>query len=319
MNQDNQIPSQITLTLRERIGTSRYWVMVVLILAGVFSLAFHALSSYKLQHSALLYILIPYSISLLIAWYRPYGKALTTGSAYLKHMISTLVVFFATSVLLREGFICVLFFLPIYIVVVTIGFVIYRFANRNKIHSTVLPGLIVIMSLEGTSPLATYPRETTVISEAVVALTIEQIHHNLGQAIDLQGKRHWFLQIFPMPERIESGPVYEGAVHRVHTRYQRWFFTNTHTGTAELLMTKVTPRHISAQIRSDTTYFSTYLGAKEIDVVLTPTDDSHTKVQLAIRFERRLDPAWYFHPLQRYAIKKMGEYTIEEVISRDRI
>ncbi len=305
-------------SLRKRIGATRFWVMSLLILAGAFSFAFHALSSYKMQHSALLYILVPYSLSLVIAWYRPYGKTATRWAAYRKHLVSALIVFFATSVLLREGFICVLFFLPIYIVFITFGFLIYHFAAGNKTYSTVLPGLIVILSLEGTNPLMTFPRETTVISEAIVELSLEQIHENLSKPIDLQGKRHWFLQLFPMPERIESGAIFEGAVHRVHTRYQRWFFTNTHTGTAELLMTNVTPKHINAEIRSDTTYFSTYLGAKEIDVVLTPITDTQTKVQFAFRFERKLDPAWYFHPLQRYAAKKMGQFTIQEVISRDR-
>lgn len=310
-------PVKQLATLRARIGRTRFWVVCLLVLTGIFSLAFHALSTYRLEHSALLYILIPYTISLVIAWFRPYGKPTNRWAAYRKHLVSSLIVFFATSVLLREGFVCVLFFLPIYIAIVTIGFSINHFAAGNKTYSTVVPGVILILSLEGTNPLLTFPRETSVISEATVSLSIQQIHQNLAKPINLDGKRHWFLQLFPMPEKIESGAVHQGAVHRVHTRYQRWFFTNTHTGTAELLFTKVTPNHISAQFQSDTTYFSTYLGAKEINLVLIPLGNKQTKVQFAFRFERKLDPAWYFHPLQRYAVLKMGEFTIQEIISRE--
>jgi len=277
--------SRAWLRLRQHVGASRLLVMTLLVLSGVFGVSFLGLRAVALEHSGLLYLLIPYSLSLALAWFKPYGKSSSVMRAYGKHLLSTLIVFLGTSILLQEGYICMLMFLPIYLAFVTIAFLIYGVTKRNRVYSTALPAMIIVLSMEGTMPFLTFERDTS-------------------------------LTIFPMPVKIEAGSLAQGDVHRVHTQYKRWFFTNVHEGVAEFEIVKVSDHHIQAKYKSDTTYFSSYLTAKEINIYLRPVSDNETVVSLSIDFERKLDPAWYFDPLQRYAVEKMAEFTIKEVINR---
>jgi hypothetical protein len=40
-------------------------------------------------------------------------------------------------------------------------------------------------------------------------------------------------------------------------------------------------------------------------------DASHTAVTWRIHFERQLDPAWYFAPMERAAVREAANYLIE--------
>ena len=43
---------------------------------------------------------------------------------------------------------------------------------------------------------------------------------------------------------------------------------------------------------------------------------SNDRISLRIDYRRNLDPAWYFHPLQQFAMGKMAEFFIEQVMVR---
>ena len=92
-------------------GFSLVELSIVLLIIGIVSLSIHALFIGGLGRSALLYMLIPYSVSLMIAAMRFDTVAETNGKKYLRHMMTALLIFLATSVVLREGFVCVIFFI----------------------------------------------------------------------------------------------------------------------------------------------------------------------------------------------------------------
>lgn len=52
-------------------------------------------------------------------------------------------------------------------------------------------------------------------------------------------------------------------------------------------------------------------------VDFTPLPDGRTKVALTVHYERALDPAWYFGPMQRFAVEQSAQYLIEQVIARN--
>ena len=56
--------------------------------------------------------------------------------------------------------------------------------------------------------------------------------------------------------------------------------------------------------------------AQQLPVALTPLDEGRTEISLRIDYRRNLDPAWYFHPLQQFAMGKMVEFFIEQVMVR---
>jgi len=124
------------------------------------------------------------------------------------------------------------------------------------------------------------------------------------------------IAIFPMPYRIDAGSLNAGDVHKIYTRYHRWFISNTHNGDAELIIKSVSDYNVKTEIRNDTTYFSTYLKTLGTEISLIPLSVGGTEIRLRIDFERRLDPAWYFQPIQKFAVSRMAELLIEEVMIR---
>jgi hypothetical protein len=299
----------------------KVWV-AVLVLIAVASIVIRLLFRYDFSHSALLYVAIPFLISLAIAAYRPPKSAEKWWHYYRDHTYAALIVFLGSSIVLFEGFVCVLFFMPIYFLVVSIGFLIawyHEIAKRrhSKTFVSVLPLLILATSLEGTSEKLSVDRTSQVTVSKVANLSPAEIMSNLAQPINLQKNRGWLISIFPMPYRIEAGSLKPGDVHRVHTRYHRWFVTNTHEGELHLQIVDVGPNRVSTRFIHDSTFFASYLSAKGTAIALNEIAPNKTEIVLRIDYERKLDPAWYFHPLQQYGVGQMAEFLIDEVMIRE--
>jgi hypothetical protein len=56
-----------------------------------------------------------------------------------------------------------------------------------------------------------------------------------------------------------------------------------------------------------------FLRWREIDVTWAPVDSVTTRVTWTVRYERGLDPAWYFGPMERYAVRLAAGYLIDSV------
>ena len=76
------------------------------------------------------------------------------------------------------------------------------------------------------------------------------------------------------------------------------------------------PNRLSTRVVHDTTFFSTYLSQIGSEVWLTPVGPNRTEITLRLDYRRNLDPAWYFHPLQQFAMREMAAFFIDEVLSR---
>jgi hypothetical protein len=228
----------------------------------------------------------------------------------------------ASSVVLFEGFICVLFFMPIYFFIVTLEFILgwanaTRAKRSGKINSTVIPILVVLLSMEGTSEFTTFNRHNTATATATTITSPEQVLNNLAAGFELPRSNNWMLGLFPMPHAIEAGSLVAGDVHRVHTRYHRWFFTNTHEGEIQLRINSVTPQRVTVSFIHDTSYFSSYVKLIGSEILISTDEQGLTHVSLAVSYERRLDPVWYFQPIQQYAMTTMAAHLIQEIMIRD--
>lgn len=309
-------------SLQQRFGKTRVNALAWIVLVGVASIAVRLLMAYDFDNSALLYVGIPYLIALAIVLYRPVKRNDKWWHRYRDHSLTALSVFLASSIVLFEGFVCVLFFLPIYFFIVSIAFVIGWIGATRKRRSTrtfafVLPVLIMATSLEGTSATLTVPRDSHVVVTKTANLSAAQVMHNIAQPFDLQKKRHWMLALFPMPYAIEAGSLNPGDVHYVRTRYHRWFVTNTHEGELHLQIVDVQPNKVRTRFVHDTTFFSSYLTPVATQITLTELSPAQTQIALRIDYRRKLDPAWYFHPLQQYGVAKMAGFLIDEVMIRE--
>jgi len=59
-------------------------------------------------------------------------------------------------------------------------------------------------------------------------------------------------------------------------------------------------------------------GQTALPEASSSTQTDQTEVALTIHYERRLDPAWYFAPMQEFAIGQSADYLIQSVIVREK-
>ncbi|MEM7460761.1 MAG: hypothetical protein AAF331_14945, partial [Pseudomonadota bacterium] len=150
------------------------------------------------------------------------------------------IIMLATSVILFEGFICVLMFMPIYYVIVSVGFGAEalmkknRDGKQNKLKASILPLAIALLALEGLSPSTSFERQNQVTRTVIVNASIADLKANMADEIDLSEQRHWFLSIFPLPVDVQAGTLDPGDVHKLEFIYKRWFFTNIDRGSGGL-------------------------------------------------------------------------------------
>ncbi|MEO0952326.1 MAG: hypothetical protein AAFY44_13505, partial [Pseudomonadota bacterium] len=74
--------------------------------------------------------------------------------------------------------------------------------------------------------------------------------------------------------------------------------------------------YVVTEFLEDTSYFSNYLEMQGTRIDLTPLDDGRTTITLQIAYTRLLDPAWYFGPIQRHAVSRMGDMLIDDIMVR---
>ena len=300
--------------------TARPVVFLILLIAAASLLARILLES-SLGTTSLLYVGVPFVVTLLLAISSRSNNP-RWQSKYWNGFRTTFLVLFACSIVLYEGFICVLMFLPIYLMVSAIAWIVeatWRGAEKRdrKIRVHILPILVVLASLEGTHDNLSFDRYNEVTATRVAQASIEDLRANLALPIDLDQTRSGVLGLFPMPYRVDAESMAPGTVHALHFRYYKWFVTNVHEGRMLLQIVENGPSHLVTRILDDTSYLSGYVRLHGTRIEFEALDSATTKVTLKVRFDRKLDPAWYFGPLEKMAINKTAEFLIDEVVIRD--
>ncbi len=300
---------------------ARKW-MTFLFICGAAALALRFLLDSRFGQSTLVYLLVPFVLSLAIYYFVPSATGDSTIARYLNHMRIMTVAFLLTSAFLFEGFICVLMFMPIYYVVVSIGFLVAGLASKKKpdhrdtFKAYALPAVFLVMVSEGLFPATTIPREQSVSYTAYSPLSIDQLKANMAQPVTFDAQRNWFLELFPLPDQIEAASLGEGDVHRLHFTYRRWLVTNSHRGEMHIRIAKVGEREIATEIIRNDSYLASYLQVHGTNIHFAPAAEGGTNIRLEVRSRRLLDPAWYFAPMQRFATKQSARFFIETIIAR---
>jgi|GEM_PF-663133 len=300
---------------------------ILLLVIGIASLTIRALLDSDFGRGTLLYILVPFVISLVLAFFTKSSENSALTYRYLNHLRIATIIFFATSIVLFEGFICVLMFMPIYYFFVSLGF-FFAWLTRDRSEESkdksldnifrvsVVPVLMLMLVSEGLIPNTTVERTGSATYVADSPLSITQLQSNMAKPIEFGSERHWFLQLFPMPDAVAAGSLNSGDVHKVHFTYKRWFFTNVHKGEMHIKIAKVTPEHVRTEITRNDSYLANYMDIGGTDIRFTPLPGGGTRVALTVRYERLLDPAWYFGPMQTVAAKQSAKQFLRDIIFR---
>lgn len=295
--------------------------ILILVIIGVISVLIRLLMEYNFDRSALLYVGIPFLIALTLLFVERPEPPHNWKRRYVNIIISSLVIMLGSSIILFEGFLCVVMFMPIYFFIILVTFLLEAFKRyRSNNHqgtkySHVLPVIILLSAFEGVVPEFSFEREYEVVSEKIIFANIADIKHQLKQPIELDKSRHWLLSLFPMPYDIDAETLVAGDVHTINFRYHRWFVTNTHEGRMKLEISEVEDNYIRTRFIEDTSYISNYLKLHGTEINLEALNNNKTKVTLRIQYHRFLDPVWYFGPLQEYAIALSAKFLLDEVIT----
>jgi len=293
------------------------WV-VMMTLTGIFVLSARFLMYTGTFHTGLLYIAIPYGLSLLLYYLTPYKKAETWKRRFWNNLRSFLIVMLASSAFLMEGYVCIIMAMPLFLIVILFSLLttfIWNTYGKKSPKSYLLPAVMIIASLEGTTPEFTFNRYNEVSYSRVVDLDIDTIKERIETPIKFQGNRHWILSIFPMPIYVGTVDWEKGHVRKYDFVYHRWFVTNTKAGSVDVVFEKVSDTHIRTSIK-DTSYIKGYMTLHGTEFELEPLNDRQTRVTLTVSFDRKLDPIWYYQPLERFAVEKGIKYFLSEVLSK---
>ena len=71
------------------------------------------------------------------------------------------------------------------------------------------------------------------------------------------------------------------------------------------------PASVAFTLASDSSYITHWLSWEDATVRWVPVDAGRTRVTWTLRYRRRLDPAWYFVPLERYGARLAAAYLVE--------
>lgn len=303
-------------------GPKPVWIRYLLVLGAVTLLTRLVLDS-RFATTSFFYCLVPYLVGVILYVFIPQPTGWTRTKRFARHLLATVVVMLASSALLFEGFICVLFAAPIYIIFAMLAIALTpdktdpdRFKKSDVFRVSLVPLAVIILSVEGLTDTTSFPREESITRTHILNLTPAEIHANLARPVHLDAKRSAFLSIFPMPERVDAPKFAQGETHKAFFTYRRWGFTNVHKGETHLHMKTVTPLLIETEVTQDTSYFSHYLTVHGTKIEMTPQADGTTEVSLTIRYRRELDPAWYFGPMQRKAIGESADYLLTHIIGK---
>ena len=162
------------------------------------------------------------------------------------------------------------------------------------------------MSIEGTSPKLSFNREETVqVSESVCWIGAGRAGSAQSQPTNRNPVPLYGRMGFPLPTRAWGDGLEVGATRTVH-------FAGGEGKPGDLVL-KVSESHagyVRFDAVSDHSKMAHWLDWKSSEVEWSATDARHTRVTWIIHFERRLDPAWYFRPWERYATGLAADYLI---------
>ena len=282
------------------------WIYICLT-AAVFSVIYRLVVLTKIEQTAILFIGIPLVLSIILANTPKPSSA--TGSI-MKGITLCLLLF---GILLIEGVICILIAAPLfYLVGAIIGYLVDRQSSNTRLHCACF-FVIGLMSLEGIVEALSFDRNESVVIEKIVKHKAEDVLTILSQTPTFDNNQlPIFLKAgFPLPSEIIGSGLNLGDRRHIH-------FSGGEGAPGDLVaeVTESTTTRISFSMISDKSHINHWLTWKSFTWIIAPNSNGTTRVSLEITYTRELDPAWYFKPVERYGVRKSGEFIIDSLFNQ---
>jgi hypothetical protein len=184
--------------------------------------------------------------------------------------------------------------------------------DRGRLLSLIPILAILPMTLEGVTPLTTIDRVTTASETRVVDASAADIAAAIGGPPRFDRQLPFYLGMgFPRP----TTSHYDGRRWVIQMRggEMRLNGMEPRAGTLILERDAEGPGFISWKAVSDDSHMRHFLSWQSSHVEWTAIDAKTTRVTWTLTYRRDLDPAWYFGPMERYAVRLAAGYLIDAV------
>jgi len=283
--------------------TPAQWTLVAITVAFAAGGAiYHLLMHNDLGHSAAMFLGIPAILAIVLAL-APNPKSITGG--ILKGITLALLIL---APLLGEGYVCILFASPLfYLVGAAVGIIVDTFRRKRNATLGCVALVLLPMTLEGVSPQLSFNRVQIVEVTRVVDAPADAVERQLALTPDVGTTLPAALRIgFPRPLQASGEGLEIGAQRRIH------FAGAEGDPPGDLVMRVASrkPGFVRFETSSDTTKLTQWIAWDSSDVQWTAVDGGHTRVTWRIQFERKLDPVWYFAPIEQAFVHQAAAYLI---------
>lgn len=159
-------------------------------------------------------------------------------------------------------------------------------------------------------PGAEWNRHDSVTVSRVVRATPAQVRDALAARPDFDTPLPPFLRLgFPVPVATAGSGFTPGdertiVFEHVHGGHRERGTLVMRIANSDSTFVRFTP------VRDDS-YVTHWLAWESAEVRWQATSATETRVEWTLRYKRRLDPAWYFAPLERYGVGVAAGYLVE--------
>ena len=291
---------------RRRIKPAQWALAGIIVALTAGGIAYRVLVVHRLEQTSALFIGIPSLVALVLA--------LTPRAKSVKGIVmkGTTLALLLSAPILGEGFVCILMSAPIFYLVAFIVAVVIRKIRGNP-HlgpggMLALPlAPLLLMSLEGTHPSLSFSRDESVTVARVVAARPEDVERVLAATPRFAAPLPAYLRLgFPRPVAARGEGLQVGDERVVH-----FAGGEGRPGDLRLRVEEHRSGRVVFRVVSDGTKLAHWLALGSSEVLFHEVAPGKTEVRWTIRYDRLLDPAWYFGPWERYAVHLAAGYLID--------
>ncbi|MDQ4024312.1 MAG: hypothetical protein M3217_02310, partial [Actinomycetota bacterium] len=307
-------------------GSSPRWGLVTLVVAlAIGSIGYRLMQGTSLHQSSLFFVGIPAVMAITLA-FTPRAKSAT--GTIVKGLTLALLL---SGVVFVEGFVCIVMAAPLfYLVGIVIGIPIDRARRRGRAESRVysIAGVgMLLLSLEGVMPQTTFPQVETASVTRVVEASPAEVRAQLAATPVFDEELPFYLRLgFPRPRAAHGSGLAVGDTRTIvfgdESPMEPMPAEGGHhhaarvAGGAPFLELEIVEsrrgRVVFRPVR-DATAFTHWIAWGRSVVEWAPTGDGTTEVTWKLTYRRKLSPAWYFAPWQRYAARLATGYLVDTI------
>ena len=116
-----------------------------------------------------------------------------------------------------------------------------------------------------------------------------------------------------MLRRSQGSGLSVGDSREVEFLYWKHVLFNPHRGSARFEVLESGDNQVRFLLTHDDSYISNYLRWSYSRVQWKALGPRETEVTWTLGYDRKLDPAWYFHPLQTYYVRLTARVLIDSL------